>query len=74
MEQLPLFENTELKPISSFLHVWTDAKRAALNKKPPFLASSGEALCEQGDERGVMRQKPAQAKCQPNRQAGVPAS
>lgn len=35
MEELELFESGDLKPVSHWLHVWTEAERARrLNKKP----------------------------------------
>lgn len=33
MEQLDLFETGELQPIQKWLHVWSEAKREAANKK-----------------------------------------
>lgn len=49
MDQLELFESGELQPIQKWLHVWTEAQRAALNKKAPSaiaLETQGQNLAE----------------------------
>jgi hypothetical protein len=74
MQQLELFEETGLQPIKRWLYVWTDAER---NKNAPSataLETQGRNLPKQVGGSEVTRQKPAQAKSQPNRQAVVPAA
>jgi hypothetical protein len=51
MEQLDLFATGDLLPIREYLHVWSDAKRAALSKKP-----QSDRLGNSVEERGVTRQ------------------